>query len=140
MPTKTNSKKLNVSYNITLEHFDNIICAALEGGSNYWCKLKFSEFRDQLQDRRDNENPNGLHTIEKIALTLFGNAQFYFNVYDCVSNELIGKVSQKSFLRGLRIAARKYPQIFQKLLEEQFDAGDADTIFQLAAMGKVVYG
>jgi hypothetical protein len=43
-------------------------------------------------------------------------------------------------LESIPIIKKDYPEIWERILLEQADAGDADVFLQLCVMGKVVYG
>jgi hypothetical protein len=43
-------------------------------------------------------------------------------------------------LEAITIIKEKYPRIWENILLENADAGDADVFLQLCVMGEVVYG
>jgi hypothetical protein len=131
--------KITIPFEITLEHIDSLIVTALEGGTT-WAKLKVDEFKNSLIWKND-ENEE-LFFTEAIAFTLWKNVDFNMNVYDNVSGKLVGVLNRKNLLYGLKKAAQnpqEYDNAFQKLIEENSDANDCDTLFQLCTLRKVVY-
>jgi hypothetical protein len=132
--------RITVPFQITLEHFDAIISAALEGGSNYWCEVRWKDFEFLLENIIDEDNPKGLHLIERLALTLYNNENFFINIYDSENKSILGQLSQKGMLKGLKIAAKDHSEKFSMLIEEQHDASIADDFLQLAVFGKLVFG
>ena len=129
---------------ISLDHFEDIIVSALEGGSNYWYDIDTTEFRSELvaTDREP--------LSSRIAGTLFANSKFKMNVYDVedgivpgskiTEEKPLGVVSQESMLKAIQMAYVDYPHVYHDLMEGTGDAGTADILFQLAVMGEVVFG
>jgi len=125
---------------IHLDLFESVIIGALEGGSNYWYMLFNEDYRDQLGPK----NPNKPALSERIAFALYTNPKFGLPVYDAESEEddpeLLGTVTQESMYRAFEIAKEDYPDIYERVIEGQEDASDADVIFQLATMGELTFG
>jgi hypothetical protein len=123
---------------IHLEHFENVIITALEGGSNYWYQLYTDDYRDQLPLKTEQKPA----LSERIAAALYTDPNFKLPVYDVENTDnLLGTVTQASMFKAFQLAEKDYFFAWQHLEnEEDFDATDADIIFQLATMGKVVFG
>jgi hypothetical protein len=49
-------------------------------------------------------------------------------------------LSRESMANGIKLAMSQYPLVWGNLESEDFDANDADILFQLAVMGDVVFG
>ena len=129
--------KINLTQDISYEHFEEIIVSALEGGSNYWYLLKTSEFKAKLEG--DSNEP----LTTRIARTLYNDPTFEMKVYDVEEDDgepELGIVSQATMLEGIQIAAEKYAFAYHDLMEGQGDGGTADVLFQLATMGEIIYG
>jgi hypothetical protein len=45
-----------------------------------------------------------------------------------------------SILEAITIIKKDYPDVWENILDEQYDANDADIFLQLCVMGEVVYG
>lgn len=122
---------------IHLEHFDNVIITALEGGSNYWYQLFTDDYRDQLVPKTEKR----LALSERISESLYINPKFELKVYDVENpNDLLGTVTQASMFKAFQIAEQEWDSAYENIMEEQYDVSDADIVFQLATMGKVVFG
>lgn len=124
---------------IHLEEFDNVIITALEGGSNYWYQLYTDEYRDQLVPKTEKRPA----LSERISQSLYTNPKFELKVYDVENpDDLLGTVTQASMFKAFQIAEKDYFFVWKHITEntEDFDATDADIVFQLATMGKVVFG
>jgi hypothetical protein len=62
-------------------------------------------------------------------------------VYDKENeDELLEKVTQESCKRAFKLMSELYPDNIDNIIEEDYDANDADIFFQLATMGKIVFG
>jgi hypothetical protein len=119
--------KKYIKIEITKEIFEDIIVTALEGGSNYWYLLK-----DNLPKNKDNE-PLSI----RISNMLWDNIEYKLPVYDIENeDELLGYLSQESLINTLQ----QNPEKLSCFLEGNYDADDADYIFQIAIMGEVVFG
>jgi hypothetical protein len=122
---------------IHFEKFSDVIITALEGGSNYWYQLIDEDYRDKLPPK----SPQHQALSERIAYALYTDPKFELPVYDVEEpDELLGKVTQESMYRAFEIAKREYPDAYENIMEEEYDAGDADILFQLATMGEIVFG
>jgi hypothetical protein len=122
---------------IHLDKFVDVIVTALEGGSNYWYQLIDEDYRDKLPPK----SPQHQALSERIAYALYINPKFELPVYDVEEpDELLGKVTQQSIYRAFEIAKKDYPDAYENIMEEQYDATDADILFQLATMGELVFG
>jgi len=126
------------SFDITYDHFEAVIVTALEGGSNYWYNLNTKEFKDKLPKAAGSFNC----LTEKISKALYEDtrSRFKMNVYDVESDELLGTVTHQSMIKAFKLAAIDHYHNFENIISGNYDAADADVIFQLAVMGNVVFG
>lgn len=122
------------------EQFIDIIVTALEGGSNYWYMLNVEEFRNNLPPIEEIKEI-GENMSERIGKALYNNEEFSINVYDVENNEeLLGIVTHQSCKEALEEMVESYPEELNALLNEEYDADDADLFFQIATMGEIVFG
>ena len=128
---------------------EDVIVTALEGGSNYWYWIKIDEHWFEVAKRYDiqlakNENPprtSANPVTIRISNALLNVENFSMNVYDLEDpDERLGALSKESFVKGCELCAVKYPNVWANLLTGNYDANDADVLFQLAVMGDVVFG
>lgn len=123
---------------------ENVIVTAIEGGSNYWIWFNIDEnwFREMNHFCQKTESKNfKLPFSIKIVNALMGLENFKIPIYDLENtDELLGELSKESFIRGCELCAKNYPKHWANILSENFDADDADIVFQLAVMGDVVFG
>jgi hypothetical protein len=122
---------------IHYEHFESVIVTALEGGSNYWYQLFTDDYKPTLSPRTEKR----VAISERIAWSLYTDPSFKLPVYDVENPEdLLGTVTQASMFKAFQIAEKDYPEAYKHIMEEEYDAADADILFQLATMGELVYG
>lgn len=124
---------------ITDEQRSNLLCSAIEGGSNYWYLLN----EDSCQIINEKGKPQGsterIPLVDKMFKALQAAAEI--PVYDIEdATELLGKISMSSIKRGEEIMVKDYPGHFADIISESDDANTGDVWFQLAVMGQVVYG
>jgi len=128
------------------EDIINLFVDALEGGSNYWY-----EIRHLPKEVHYKANEMGEPLSELIGEYILngGYVQFYdaeeeYNDDDYTEthsdNGLLGTVDMDSILEAITIVKRDYPEVWENILDEQYDANDADIFLQLCVMGDVVFG
>ncbi len=122
---------------IHYDHFESVIVTALEGGSNYWYQLFTDDYRDQLAPRDEKHQAFS----ERIAWSLYTNPSFKLPVYDVENpDDLLGTVTQASMFKAFEIAEKDFNQFYEHIITGEYDASDADVLFQLATMEKLVFG
>jgi len=126
---------------IHLEQFKDVIITALEGGSNYWYMIDGRDYRDNLPPK----SPEMQSMSERIAYALYTDPNFILPVYDAETADsknpdLLGKVTQASMFKAFQIAEEDYPNAYENIMNEEYDADDADIIFQIATMGELTFG
>jgi hypothetical protein len=129
------------------EDIINLFVDALEGGSNYWYHIKHLP-----EDVKYDIKQKGVSTSEAIGEHILngGYVQFYdaegdeYNDDDYLEKhsdkDLLGNVDMDSILDAIAIIKRDYPEVWESILDEQYDANDADIFLQLCVMGEVVFG
>lgn len=118
---------LNIDFDVIYSNqdIDDIMCAALEGGINYWC-----EHVDVVGEYL------GEYASEQISRggTLIFHDSVKIYQY---------KLTLDKFLKGLGIFIRErgLNAIYDIDIETlDIDAGDADSIIQYALFGDIIYG
>ena len=129
-------RDLKVSLTIGYETIENIFVTALEGGSNYWYWLKDFDV-DAVREATPSFNGS---LSERICYAIM-NCDVPVNVYDCEDEEtLLGTLTVEGIEKNLQVFAAEYPQVLINLIDENYDAGDADIALQFMLMGTGVYG
>lgn len=127
--------KIQIEYEVNQDMIENVIVSALEGGSNYWYFIDVADFEQDLPPK------GNLALTERISEAVLKNPSFKMPVYDVEDEEdVLGYLSQKNLRRGLELCAKDYPDVFQRFIQDEIDAEDADTIFQLTVMGEITFG
>jgi hypothetical protein len=124
----------------------NLFVDALEGGSNYWYEIRHLPKEVSYKVKEMGQSLS--ETIGEYILN-GGYVQFYDaeEEYDDddytethSDNGLLGTVDMDSILEAITIIKRDYPEVWENILDEQYDANDADIFLQLCVMGDVVFG
>lgn len=123
---------LNINVNVTDQDIDDILSAAFDGATTYWCR-KFEVVGNYLGDYASDQISRG------------GTLKFY----DSESDEVY-ELTKDKFLNGLKLFLNT-PTTFGRVVyfnsQDEFclecgeiDGADADDIVQYALFGEVVYG
>lgn len=129
--------QLQVKLNLEYETFENIICTALEGGSNYWYMLgdiKGCPLPDEMPDKAPSE---------RIAYGLWHNKDARVDILDLEDEEeLLGTLTYDSVRERMQLAStdKQLLSAINAMISGDFDAWTADTLFQVLVMGEVVFG
>lgn len=138
------SKKNEINFD---EILMNTIITALEGGSNYWYWLNCEEIWYKNAINYDKKNALFTNRLsywslsERIGRCLLELQNFELPIYDYEEpTELLGVLNLEKFNAALLICKEKFNRTYINLITEEYDATDADVLFQLAVMGELVYG
>lgn len=123
---------LNINVNVTDQDIDDILSAAFDGATTYWCR-KVEVVGDYLGDYASDQISRG------------GTLKFYDS-----ENDEVYELTKDKFLNGLRLFLNT-PTTFGRVVyfnsQDEFclecgeiDGADADDIVQYALFGEVVYG
>jgi hypothetical protein len=144
--------------NLTKEDIINLFVTALEGGSNYWYYMDLPDniksygqsiseavgeyilqggkvyfYDNELRSEIIRDYNRGEYTIEGDIID-----QKRFN--EDIDETYLGFVTMDRILDAITIIKKEYPHVWENILLEQEDAGDADVFLQLCVMGEVVFG
>lgn len=131
------------------------VITAFEGGSTYWCdsaeavaRDKNGEWQALTGDAYDQYVENGIGP--------YANPEFWENglrgyrLYDPCEEAWVPTVLTMASIRHALnnyqppkkrgISQNWFRKVVDRLIDEDYDAGDADTIVQIAVFGEVVYG
>ena len=134
--------KLIVTVDLQREVLENIFVTAIEGGSNYWCRIT-DEGRKAVRTVVPKSEDVCFSTALFKAVYDHGIA---VPVYDAETegeedDESIGEISMKSMqdrLQNLLNGPNKDDLMAE--IDENGDANSSDVVFQHIALGEVVYG
>jgi hypothetical protein len=144
--------------NLTKEDIIDLFVTALEGGSNYWYHMDLPEdiksFGDSTSEAVGEYILQGgyieFYDVEEYERVLRDKERGDYNIQGDVEDEKsfnedleetkLGYVDMNKILEAITIIKKEYPEIWENILLEQADAGDADVFLQICVMGEVVYG
>lgn len=128
------------------EDIINLFVDALEGGSNYWYHIRHlpKEVRYKAKEMNQSVSEAIGEYILKGGYVQFYDAEEEYDDDDYTETHsdkgLLGTVDMDSILEAITIIKKDYPEVWENILDEQYDANDADIFLQLCVMGEVVYG
>jgi hypothetical protein len=127
---------LTVEIEVSLGRISDLLCSALEGGSNYWYTIETYTEPTSVDFHTKGEgifphldyplNPGGALTIG----TLDG---------DEFNGQKSWKLDLSAVRKGLALMAAKYPHHFADMLDESGDATTGDVFLQCCLFGEVEY-
>lgn len=137
---------VNVPIQIPVQRIKDLLCNAIEGGSNYWCDT-IDRMGDiggkQAEYRQDVPFVAGgwLRVIEQESgMPSYVNAPArYFEMIDGKLTECY-RLDRECLIRGLQTMASKYPKHFSDFLNETDDATTGDVFLQCCCFGEAIYG
>lgn len=121
---------------VTEERRKDMLCGALEGGSNYWYVL--SEEAVAIIEKHAPRTKDSTF-VDRMWIALKAGAEIPVNDAEN-EDEVLGKISLASIEIGEQSMADDYMHHFADILDETDDGTTADVWFQLAVMNDVVYG
>ena len=118
---------------ISYDLFEGILVTALEGGSNYWAMLDLAD-TGILKEKYAGE-PLSV----KVAKMIWYD-RINLRVMDAEEEDvLLGEVNLTTIKTAFEIICAQYPEIYMNLIQENYDANDADVFFQIATMGDITF-
>ena len=123
---------IRITQEIPYERIQDLLCNALEGGSNYWYQI---------------DNFLYPHGETKKSLNIeFQHLELPFKGGTIVFNDLEDPKREKTYLtlatiaQGLQIMADKFPHHFSDFLKEDDDATTGDVFLQCCLFKDIIYG
>lgn len=121
---------------ITIERIKDLLCAAFEGGINYWATCSVG------QDKVDEVKAEYYHEIPVMGGEI--------TILDNETQEELGKIDMESMKQAFEYMAAGtdkngkdcpgFRDHFADFMGENDDANTGDIFVQLAVMGEVIYG
>ena len=119
---------------ITKEDIIDILVTALEGGSNYWYFIP-----NIPNGVREIKNEMGITTAEAIGQYVLKGGFVQINDAED-EEEVLGNIDMDGLLDAIQKIKSDYPNIYENIIDEEYDAEDADAFFQIAVMGDITFG
>lgn len=143
---------------LTKEDIIDLFVTALEGGSNYWYYMdlpdniksygqSISEAVGEyiLQGNKvyfydDELRSEVIRGLNRGEYTIQGDVIDQKRFDEDIDETFLGYVDMDKILDSISVIKTEYPEIWENILLEQADAGDADVFLQLCVMGEIVFG
>lgn len=127
---------ITIKREMDYDSFEDLIVTALEGGSNYWYMLDL-ENSVGIRRSKDDQRPMTM----RIAAALYNDKSAAVIVLDTEDEEeVLGKLTYHSVRKVLENFPSDHQWALDNVLNGDYDANDADIVFQVLVMGEVVYG
>jgi hypothetical protein len=123
---------INIKREISDELIEHVLCCAFEGGITYWSN------NVSCEDNKDMKKVGGWKH-EYLTKTKKKDAVMY--IHDLESEEKY-PITKKSIIDALQKMDNfnNYRQALDRILNETYDADDADIMVQIACFKEVIYG
>ena len=123
---------INIKREISDELIEHVLCCAFEGGITYWAN------NISCEDNKDMKKVGGWKH-EYLTKTKKKDAVMY--IHDLESEEKY-PITKKSIIDALQKmdTFNNYRQALDRILNETYDADDADIMVQIACFKEVIYG
>ena len=124
---------INRRIEISDELIEHILCTAFEGGITYWAKNVSCEDREDMLKVKGWKHEYLTKTKKKDAV------MYIHDMYDGEKHP----ITKKSIIKALEQMCKpenKCTKALARILDETYDADDADIAVQMACFGEVVYG
>ena len=125
--------KINRRIEISDELIEYILCSAFEGGITYWAE------NISCKDNKDMKKVGG-YKSEYLTKTKKKDAVIYVHESETGEKYPITKKSIIDALQKMDTPEYNYTKALNRLLNDGWDADDADIVVQTACFGEVVYG
>lgn len=143
---------------LTKDDIIDLFVTALEGGSNYWYYVDIPKNIKSFGDTKSEAigeyilqgNKVNFYDYEERLEVMKRYNKGEYNIQGDVVNQkefnedleetYLGYVDMNKILETITIIKKDYPEVWENILLEQADAGDADVFLQLCVMGEIVYG
>ena len=129
---------------LTNERREDMLCGALEGGSNYWYYLPDTSMCDK-HEAKETKSREPLVSLMMRAVIAGESVPVHdlesiTNDVEGDSGDLLGYFDMTSIRKGEELMREKAPTHWANLVGENDDAETADVWFQYCVLGDIVYG
>lgn len=128
---------ITIKKEMNYDSFEDLIVTALEGGSNYWYTLDLDNSIGFIKKYADDPRPMTI----RIAEALYNNKDSAVVVLDAEDEEeVLGILTYDSVRKALGNFPSDHQWALDNVLNGDYDANDADVVFQVLVMDDVVFG
>lgn len=135
MKANTEQKELMVMLPIAYQTMEDLFVTALEGGSNYWVYTS-----DKTCDAIRKAVPSG--SFSEATWKAISEHGIKVPIKDVESGETLGVMTRELIAQRMLTIHNDKGVLgcLVNILNEDFDADDADAVFQYLLMGEIVFG
>lgn len=134
----SSTKSVTLTIPLTLEQISDVLCSALEGGSNYWYVIEEYVTPPTWEFESEPKCGDGHHWPQDFPLNPGG--ALIISDKDDFEQGSITRLDLEAIQKGLAILGEKYPHILSNILAENADADDGDALLQCSLFGDIIYG
>ena len=134
---------MKIEIKIGEEQISNVLCCALEGGSNYWYMLGDFDRKHFIAGEPLVDNLTRSFMLDpdyKVEVLDLESLEFDDDDDDEGHMETLGYLTNASMAYAFQQLAEHDQGRFGLIIDMECDADDADVWFQTAVMGEVVFG
>jgi hypothetical protein len=126
---------LSINMPVAYEMIKNVIVTAIEGGSNYWYKIP-----DHSYDVIKSIEPDQPISVGLARAVMIHNIDI--DIEDIENDETVGTLSYNKIKERLKVAYEDEDVMrnLMAFISDDYDADNADVVFQYLVMGEIVYG
>lgn len=126
---KSDPVAVTVRHEIKAERIEDLLCTALEGGSNYWAEIKSTRVGSASGVRYAHELP-----MRGGVITLADSSGEEWPA------DAQPVITRRACVIGLQVMADKFPQHFVNFVQGHEDAVTGDVFLQCCVFGDIVFG
>jgi hypothetical protein len=131
------SLKVTMTVEISWKRIQDLLCCALEGGSNYWYLITDFHKPKSMPVRTDDKQ-----VFRHLDYPVNPGGSLIFGLKDEELGDMEERwtLDRKTLQTGLEIFSKEHPKHFANFQQENEDADTGDVFLQVCLFGKVVYG
>jgi hypothetical protein len=126
-----------VTQTLTAEQISDVLCSALEGGSNYWYRIEGREEPTTWEFDSEPKCGDSQHWRHDYPLSP-GGALLISDTEDPDRGTM--RLNSDAIQQGLNVLAEKYPTHLAAILDESGDAETGDALLQCCLFSDIIYG
>lgn len=131
--------KISVRQYVSVDRISDLLCNALEGGSNYWYMIT-SQIDPKEWTYYGSFNEDKTKYLHLYPFNEWGTLLINDERADDPELKRPVALNLKRIKRGLAIMAKEHPSEYADFITDKDDASTADVFLQCCIFGKVIYG